>query len=43
MIKDLIIHEEGVCVQANPDHGMGHEGQITRMDAHAQGLADYQA
>jgi hypothetical protein len=39
MIKDLIIHEEGVCVQANP----GHEGQMTTRDTHAQGLADYQA
>ncbi len=42
MIKDLIIHEEGVCVQANPEHGTDHEVQMTRRDVHAQGLADYQ-
>jgi hypothetical protein len=38
-----MIHEEGLCVQANPDYGTGQEGQIIGRDAGAQGLADCQA
>jgi hypothetical protein len=42
-MMDHIIHEKGLGVQANPEQGMGHQGQMTRRDAHAQGLADCQA